>query len=230
MKRLISVIALVAATLMAPTAAHSAEMIVKPAKTTDLGAEESISVVLEKFPSKAGVYLQQCAQPAAGARPSDCNAQTQLWITGARGGSFLPTDAITMKLVAKFGAVDCTVQKCGIFARYDHTAGADLSEDQFIPITFGSGTSVVAAPTKTPVKQSIGALPKSLKTGKSLSLPLQTEQGSTISYRVAANKFCSLKANVVRALKPGNCKLQIFAPASSDLEMFALNYKLQIKR
>ncbi len=230
MKRITVVLALLIASLSVPSTAQAAQMVVKPAKTTGLAAEEDISIVLEKFPTKAGVYLQQCLEPASGARPTECNAQTQLWITNARGGSFTPNSSITMKLVAKFGAVDCTTQKCGIFARYDHTASADTSEDQFLPITFAAGGPVVATPPKTIEKQGIGTLPKSLKRGKSLSLPVQTLQGTTITYRSTSTKFCSLKDNVVRAIKPGVCKLQIFAPASDKYEMFALNYNLNIKR
>jgi hypothetical protein len=230
MKQILVVIALFIATLTSPIAAHGAEMVVKPAKTQELAAEESIAITLEKFPSKAGVYLQQCVQPMAGARPTDCNAQTQLWITSARGGSFTPTSAITMKLVASFGTVDCKLQKCGIFARYDHTAGTDTTEDQFIPITFATGSTVVATPTIVIEKQSIITLPKSVKAGKRISLPVQTEQGINISYRSGSTKVCTVKDNVVRALKSGSCKLQVFAPASDKYEMFATNYNLKVKR
>lgn len=230
MKRVMAISALLAASLVTPTSAQAAEMVVKPAKTTELAAEETIAITLEKFPTKAGVYLQQCAQPAAGARPTDCNAQTQLWITNARGGSFTPGSAITMKLVAKFGAVDCTTTKCGIFARYDHTAGTDTSEDQFLPITFAAGGPVVIAPPKTVEKQGIGKLPKSMKVGQNLSLPVQTIQGTNLTYRTTSKKFCTLQDNVVRALKTGVCKLQVFAPASEKYEMFALNYNLNIKK
>lgn len=230
MKRALTLSLLMVAALSVPTTANAADMVVKPAKTAELAAEETIGITLEKFPTKAGVYLQQCAEPAAGARPTDCNAQTQLWITNARGGSFTPNAAITMKLVAKFGTVDCTVQKCGIFARYDHTAGTDTSEDQFLPISFASGNPVVIAPQVTVEKQGISALPKSLKLGKRLALPVQTVQGTNLSYRTSSAKICSVNGNVVRALKAGNCKIQIFAPASEKYEMFAQNYQLKIKR
>jgi hypothetical protein len=230
MKRAIAITALLAASLVVPINAQAAEMVVKPAKTSELAAEETIAITLEKFPTKAGVYLQQCAQPAAGARPTDCNAQTQLWITNARGGSFTPNAAITMKLVAKFGAVDCTTTKCGIFARYDHTAGTDTSEDQFLPISFAAGAPMPITPISTVEKQGISKLPKSMKVGQSLSLPVQTLQGTTITYRTTSKKFCTLQDNVVRAVKTGVCKVQVFAPASEKYEMFALNYNLNIKK
>lgn len=230
MKRIALLIVLTLASLSIPNSAFAANMVIKPSKTTDLAAEENISITLEKFPSKAGIYLQQCLQAPSGARAEDCNAQTQLWITNMRGGSFTPTSAITMKLVAKFGNVDCTTQKCGIFARYDHTAGTDTSEDQFIPITFSANPVVVVAPPKVIEKQSIATLPKSLKAGKRLSLPIQTNQGINITYRSASTKICTVKDNVVRAVKRGTCQLQLFAPANQSFEMFATNYSLRITR
>lgn len=230
MKRLALVIVLTLTSITFPNSAFAANMVIKPSKTTDLAAEESISITLENFPSKAGIYLQQCLQSPTSARSEDCNAQTQLWITNARGGSFTPTSAITMKLVAKFGTVDCTAQKCGIFARYDHTAGTDTSEDQFIPITFSANSVVIVAPPKVIEKQSIQTLPKSLKAGKRLSLPIQTNQGVNITYRSDSTKICTIKDNVVRAVKKGTCKLQLFAPASDNFEMFANNYSLRITR
>jgi hypothetical protein len=230
MKRIALLIALTLTSITIPNSAFAANMVIKPSKTTDLAAEESVSITLENFPSKAGIYLQQCLQSPSNARSEDCNAQTQLWITNARGGSFTPTSAITMKLVAKFGTVDCTTQKCGIFARYDHTADTDTSEDQFIPITFSANPVVIVAPPKVIEKQSIQTLPKSLKAGKRLSLPIQTSQGVNITYRSASTKICTVKDNVVRAVKKGTCKLQLFAPANEKFEMFANNYSLRITR
>lgn len=230
MKRIaIALIAVLAFSTNMP-GAHAANMVVKPAKVNDLAAEESVAITLEKFPSRAGVYLQQCEAAVGNARPENCNAQTQLWISNSRGASFTPTSAITMKLVAKFGSVDCTIQKCGIFARYDHTAGTDTSEDQFIPITFSTSAAPIAPVQVIVEKQSLPTLPKSIRAGKRLSLPLQTEQGTTLTYRTASSKICTIKDNVVRALRAGNCAVQIFAPASEKYEMLASNYRLRVTR
>lgn len=230
MKRIATILVSILASIALPVAAQAAEMVIKPSKTTNLAAEETITIVLENFPSKAGIYLQQCAESAMGLRPLDCNPQTQLWITNARGGSFMPNNTISMKLVAKYAATDCVSQKCGIVARYDHTAGTDTSEDQFLPITFSTGTTIVEAPVSAIETQGVAELPKSLKVGKRLSLPIQTLQDISISYRSASTKVCSVKNNVVRAIKQGRCKLQLFAPASDAYAMFALNYNLRISR
>lgn len=221
------------ASLLVPLpASHAADMVVKVSKTTSLAAEENVSITLEKFPAKAGVYLVQCQEAAPATRPANCNAQTQLWISDMRGASFAPTAAITMKLVAKFDNVDCTVVKCGLFVRYDHTAGSDTSEDQFIPITFAPITTTVTptTPTKTIEKQSAAALPTTVKVGKSLALPIQTAQGSTITYRSTTSKICTVKGNVLRAVKAGKCGVQAFAPGSDKYENFTATYSLTLKR
>lgn len=230
MKRIATTLIFMLVSIALPVTAQAAEMVIKPSKTTNLAVEETITIVLENFPSKAGIYLQQCVEPAMGLRPVDCNPQTQLWITNARGGSFMPNSTISMKLVAKYAATDCVSQKCGIVARYDHTAGTDTSEDQFLPIAFSTGNTVVDTPKSVIEGQSIGNLPKSLNVGKRLSLPIQTLQGINISYRSASTKVCSVKNNVVRAIKQGECKVQLFAPASDIYAMFALNYNLRISR
>lgn len=221
------------ASLLVPLpASQAADMVVKISKTTSLAAEESVAISLEKFPAKAGVYLQQCQEAAPNTRATNCNAQTQLWISEMRGASFTPTAAITMKLVARFDAVDCTAVKCGVFARYDHTAGNDTSEDQFIPITFAPITTIVtpATPAKVIEKQSSAALPTTVKVGKSLALPIQTNQGSTITYRSTTKKTCTIKANVLRATRAGKCGVQAFAPGSDKYENFTATYSLTLKR
>lgn len=225
-------ITLAIALMASMPATYAVDTVVKVSKTSVLAADENVSITLEKFPSKAGIYLQQCQEAAPSTRPANCNAVTQLWISDMRGASFTPSAAITMKLVAKFDGVDCTVSKCGIFVRYDHTAGSDTSEDQFIPITFAPVTTTVtpATPEKTMEKQSVASLPKTVKVGKSLALPIQTAQGATIAYRSTTSKVCTVKGNVLRSVKVGRCGVQAFAPGSDKYENLTATYSLTIKR
>lgn len=210
---------------------HSADMVIKVSKTIELAADETVSISLEKFPVKAGIYLQQCQEPVPAIRPANCNAQTQLWISDMRRATFSPTATITMRLVSKFDSIDCTTVKCGIFTRFDHTAGTDTSEDQFIPITFASGSTVTTtAPEKTIKKQSMKKLPKKIRVGKSLALPIQTTQGVQLSYRSTSTKTCTVKANILRAIKAGKCTLQAFAPGSDRYENFTSIFTLSLKR
>lgn len=207
--------------------ASAATMTVSLAKTTGVTDNEKVAVTITNFPTKAGIYLQQCLEPAAGARPTVCNRANQLWITTAMGGSFKPTDAITMNLVASFDGNDCTKVKCGVFTRLDHTAPGDTSEDMFIPVTFAAAGPATTVPAPL-AKQTLKKLPVKVKVGAKLALPLQTSAGATVSYRTASPKTCTVAKNVVSAVKVGNCKLQAYAPATDKADMFTANLMLKV--
>ncbi len=103
------------------------------------------------FPTKAGMYIQQCTEPAANARPATCSDTIQLWVTAAGGpGTVSPTGPIAIKvassIIGKGTTVDCTKTTCGLFFRLDHTAPMDFSEDTFMPISFRAGAAAVVLP------------------------------------------------------------------------------------
>ena len=151
MKKLVLVVLI--ASLLTPVSATAAETKFVGGPLTNLDSQgATINITLSNLPAKGGLYLQQCVEAAAGTRPAVCNKAVELWISTARGASFLPTDTIKFKPTGSFvsgsATVDCTVSKCGIFMRFDRTAGSDLSEDQFIALTFKSaaaGTVVLPA-------------------------------------------------------------------------------------
>ena len=150
MKKLV-LVALIAA-LMTPVSAQAAETKFDGAPLTNLDPENAtINFTLSNFPSKAGLYIQQCVEAPVGTRPTLCNGSAQLWISFQPRASYLPSDAMKFNPAASFVSgtttVDCTKEKCGIFIQYDRTAFTDLSEDQFIPLTFkAASTSTVALP------------------------------------------------------------------------------------
>lgn len=107
-----------------------------------------------KFPSQAGMYIQQCVAPVGNARPVTCSDTIQLWVSAAGGpGTTSPTGPISLKVASsitgKGVTVDCTTTQCGLFFRLDHTAPTDFSEDKFLPITFKSGTATPALAADT---------------------------------------------------------------------------------
>ena len=102
------------------------------------------------FPTKAGMYIQQCNAPIGNARPSVCSDTIQLWVTSAGGrGTTSPTGPIAITVASSISGkgttVDCTKESCGLFFRLDHTAPTDLSEDTFMPITFRAGAASTPA-------------------------------------------------------------------------------------
>ena len=185
MKKLF-LVALIAA-LLAPVSAQAAETKFVGGPLTNLDSQgATINITLSNVPAKGGLYIQQCLEAPAGTRPAICNKAVELWISSARGASFLPTDTIKFKPTGSFvsGAttVDCTVQKCGIFMRFDHTVASDLSEDQFLPLTF----KAAAAGTVT--------LPNDEITATINGVAVSTKAPITLSYRQFATVAATSKA------------------------------------
>jgi hypothetical protein len=147
-------IALAVIGLVAPiavsTPAQAEKFVFSSAPLTNLDpAGATINGGFTKFPTKAGLYIQQCIAPVGTARPVTCSDTLQLWVTAAGGpGTTSPTGAIAMKvagsITGKGVTVDCTTTQCGLFFRFDHTAPTDTSEDKFLPITFKAGATAAA--------------------------------------------------------------------------------------
>jgi hypothetical protein len=147
-------IALAVIGLVAPiavsTPAQAETFVFSSAPLTNLDlAGATINGGFTKFPTKAGMYIQQCIAPVGTARPVTCSDTLQLWVTAAGGpGTTSPTGAIAMKvagsITGKGVTVDCTTTQCGLFFRFDHTAPTDTSEDKFLPIAFKAGATVAA--------------------------------------------------------------------------------------
>ena len=185
MKKLV-LVALIAA-LLAPVSAQAAETKFVGGPLTNLDSQgATINITLSNVPAKGGLYIQQCLEAPAGTRPAICNKAVELWISSARGASFLPTDTIKFKPTGSFVSgtttVDCTVQKCGIFMRFDHTVASDLSEDQFLPLTF----KAAAAGTVT--------LPNDEITATINGVAVSTKAPITLSYRQFATVAATSKA------------------------------------
>jgi hypothetical protein len=222
MKKIVTIVLAFAVSAVFTSPATAATAVVKLDKSTDLAIQnQQVVVTVENFPRKAGIYLMQCVESATpGARPTICNQAVQLWISFIPGASFTPTSPITMKLDGKFGATDCTTVKCGVFVRYDHTASADFSEDQFLPITFSN-----------PV-QSVLFEKTALKVGKSLKLPTASDAGNSVRYRVQSKsrKVCSVKKNVVKATATGTCVLKVNVPEGAGKAALSETLRVRVSK
>ena len=187
------------ATLLMPVSAQGAETKFVGGPLTNLDFQGAIiNITLSNVPTKGGLYIQQCQEaPSSSARPTLCNKGAELWISTARGASFLPTDAIQFKPTGSYlvdsTKVDCTTSKCGIFLRFDHTVPGDLSEDQFIPLTF-----------KAAADQS-QVLPADEITASINGMAVSTRQPATLGYRQSVNVVAISKAGAplsYRSLSP----------------------------
>ena len=114
----------------------------------------SVTVRGTGFDVRKGVYVTVCTQAAPGPQATciggvniDGSSPSSVWVSSnppnyAIGLTtpFQPDGSFTVELeiVAKSGALDCTVLKCGVVTRSDHLRYTDRSQDVFVPITFSN--------------------------------------------------------------------------------------------
>ncbi len=218
MKKLV-LVALIAS-LLAPVSAQAAETKFVGGPLTNLDYQgATINISLSNVPAKGGLYIQQCVEAPAGTRSALCNKAVELWISTARGASFLPTAAISFKPTGSFvvGAttVDCTVSKCGVFMRFDHTVPADLTEDQFFPITFKAavaGTTALAADEVTGTINGVAVTtrnPATLGYRQISTVAAFSKAGATLTYRSLA-PTCALNGQQITPLAgAGECAISV---------------------
>lgn len=237
MKKVIAVLALIAG-LLAPTSVQAAETKFVGGPLTNLDSPASIHIALSNFPTKGGLYVMQCAEGISGARPTLCNNAVQLWISTAQGASFTPTSDIVMKPTATFTSgsttVDCTVTKCGIFLRYDHTVVNDLSEDQFIPLTFKAvapGTPTIAPDEIT---ASINGTALSTKQPFKLAyrqfavLAAKSKSGAALTYASLA-PACALNGMEIVALKgTGFCDIAVTSAGNATAAAVTAHFPIEL--
>jgi hypothetical protein len=178
-----------------------------------------------KFPTKAGMYIQQCIAPVGTARPATCSDALQLWVTPAGGqGTISPTGGIAMKVAGSISGkgvvVDCTKVQCGLFFRLDHTAPNDTSEDKFLPITFreGAATPVLAADEITVTlngKPLVRNVPSNLAYRADAKIVAVAKSGAAVTF-TSLTPDCSYANGVFTALKgEGQCALAYSTAATA---------------
>ena len=122
-------------------------------QTTNLNPSgTSVTVRGTGFDVSKGVYVIVCSQAAPGPQATciggvniDGSSSSSVWVSSnppnyAVGlttpfqpdGSFI----VDLVIVAKSGALDCTVIRCGVVTRSDHLRYTDRTQDVFVPISF----------------------------------------------------------------------------------------------
>lgn len=224
MKKLV-LVALIAA-LMTPVSAQAAQTKFVGAPLTNLDYQNAtINIALTDVPSKGGLYIQQCVEAPAGTRSALCNKAVELWISTARGASFLPTAAIAFKPTGSFVSgtttVDCTVSKCGVFMRFDHTVPADFSEDQFFPLTFKAAVAGTTTLTADEVTATINGVAVTTRTPATLgyrqvaTVAAVSKAGAALTYRSLA-PACALNGQQITPLTGvGECAISVTSAGNS---------------
>ena len=219
MKKIVVVAALVAS-LLIPAQAQAAETKFTGAPLTILESQgATVTIMLLGVPAKGGLYIQECVQAPVGTRPTVCNNAVQLWISNSRGASFTPTDVIkfapTGTFVSGATTVDCTVSKCGIFMRFDHTVPGDLSEDQFIALTFKAAAAATVALPVDEITATINGIAVSTKAPITLgyrqlsTVSATSKAGAPLTF-TSIDPNCALKGNEITPLKgSGECAISV---------------------
>ena len=225
MKKLV-LVALIAA-LMTPVSAQAAQTKFVGGPLTNLDYQNAtINIALTDVPTKGGLYIQQCVEAPAGTRSALCNKAVELWISTARGASFLPTAAIAFKPTGSFVSgtttVDCTISKCGVFMRFDHTVPADFSEDQFFPITFKAAVAGTTTLTADEVTATINGVAVTTRTPATLgyrqvaTVAAVSKAGATLTYRSLA-PACALNGQTILPLTGvGECAISVTSAGNSS--------------
>lgn len=197
-------------------------------------AGSTINGGFTKFPTQAGMYIQECIAPVASARPVTCSDTLQVWVTAAGGqGSISSTGGIAVKvagtIVGKGVSVDCTKVQCGLFFRLDHTAPTDVSEDKFFPISFKSGASapVLAADeitvtlNGTPLVRNV---PSNLAYRADAKIVASAKSGATVTL-TSLTPDCTFNNGTLTALKgSGQCALAYSTTASATTAAASGNF------
>ena len=187
------------------------------------------------FPTKAGMYIQECVAPVGTARPATCSDTIQLWVTtSATGpGTAIPTGPIKItvagSITGKGVVVDCTQVQCGLFFRLDHTAPTDTSEDKFMPISFkqGSTASALAADeitvtlNGTPLVRNV---PSNLAYRADAKIIATAKSGAAVTL-TSLTPDCTYANGIFTALKgSGQCALAYSTVASATTAAASGNF------
>ena len=238
MKKIVLALSIVASLLVAPTAANAQAKVVG-GPLTELSAAPTINLNIIDFPTKAGLYFQQCTAPTGPTRPLTCNDAAQLWISTERGANFAPTANIVFKPAASYktrtGAeIDCRKVSCGIYIRYDHNNTSDFSEDNFIALTFKSGDNTPTL-VSDEITASIGGVTLSQRNPITMAyrapglLLATAKSGAALTFKSYA-PACSLVDGVVTALKgTGACDIGVTSPGNATYGPIETHFPIYLK-
>jgi hypothetical protein len=187
-----------------------------------------------KFPAGKGLYIQQCNEPVAGARPTICSSTVQVWVSDSgTPGTVKPTSAIaispTVMITGSTGSIDCTKVTCGLFFRVDRMGPTDFSEDKFLPISFAAGTAAPALASDVftvtaddqLLTRNVGA---SISYRKSLKIVVTAQSGLTPEV-TSATPDCTYVAGVFTALKgSGVCAITVQTSGNSTTALTSASY------
>jgi hypothetical protein len=248
MKRLVTTIAATATLALGLAFAPQAQAatMVQGGPYTGLSADapSNIHLAFSNYPMTRGIYVLQAVKPEAGMRPTMTNAATQLWLSSdtSGGAKTIKGDVVLVVDNGHSWGADCLHQQCGIFIRLDHTATADTSEDQFIPLTFAASSGMGSTSTSmgsglTPDVLTVSVngkvvAPNVLGTiayRTPLTFSAVTASGKPVTLKSYTPDLCPVTGSAVDALKgAGQCDIAVTSPGDATHGMVTAHFPLNV--
>ena len=221
--------------MVASAPAHAATFTWLSQPLTNLKAEGSvINGGFTNFPTKSGLYIQQCAAPATtGDRPTNC--LDLAWVSSSGSpGSISPTGAISFTLKANIngrqGPIDCLTSECGLFFRLDHLAPTDKSEDTYMKISFAAPSSALPTLAADSISVTLDGktLAKNVPVNLAYRAPAKVVATATSGLPVtitSATPECSFSEGAITALKgTGLCALNVSTAGNASFDPARANF------
>ena len=218
--RIISALGIAVAATLVAAPAHAETFTWSSRPLTNLDpAGTLITGSITNFPTKSGLYIFQCVKAkVAGERPASDTCFDLAWVTANGGqGSTSSKGPISFTLKAQYStatkSIDCSIEECGVFFRYDRSAQNDTSEDLFKPITFLASTAPVVAKTSDTVTVTFNGavlirnVPNNLGYRAKTVITATAASGLPVTL-ASATDDCSFANGSLTALKgSGTCRL-----------------------
>jgi hypothetical protein len=183
---------------------------------------------ITNFPTKAGLYISQCTKATSvDTLPENC-VDLQ-WVTAnGGGGSISAKGPIELTLKSKYSiatkSIDCTVEKCVVYLRYDRTALTDRSEDTILDISFAAATTEVPLKRTDSIsvtfngKVLINNVPNNLGYRAKTVITAVSSSGLPVTL-ASATDDCSYVNGALTALKgSGSCRLTATTAGDATFE------------
>jgi hypothetical protein len=191
---------------------------------------------ITNLPTKSGLYIFQCVKAkVAGERPASDTCFDLAWVTAAGGqGATSAKDPISFTLKAQYAtatkSIDCSVEECGVFFRYDRSAGTDTSEDFFLPMTFAASTTPVVTKSIDSIALTFNGV--ALTKNVPVNLGYRTKAAITATATsglpvtvVSATPDCTYTNGSLTALKgSGVCALSVSTEGNDTFDVARANY------
>ena len=229
------VIAITATLVATPADAASFTWSSRPLTNLD-PAGTRITGSITNFPTKSGLYIFQCVKAkVAGERPASDTCFDLAWVTAAGGqGATSAKDPISFTLKAQYStatkSIDCSVEECGVFFRYDRSAGTDTSEDFFLPMTFVASTTPVVTKSIDSIALTLNAValtknvPVNLGYRTKATITATASSGLPVTV-VSATPDCTYANGSLTALKgSGICALSVSTEGNDTFDVARANY------